>query len=174
MARKRPCRICRRWFRPDPRVGERQRACSRPECQRERRRRDQASWRARNPDYRTRRVLEERARQARKAEAASARSGTRGGAVVGRPEPQWMPRELGQVPWDFVQDEIGVQVTDGIGVVARLLVARVKDERRSKVFGSTGDPRRHRGRGAASQSGMVAGLGGPGGVVAPGGGGRGP
>ncbi|MGA3125051.1 MAG: SDR family NAD(P)-dependent oxidoreductase [Polyangiaceae bacterium] len=29
VCRPRPCTICRRWFRPDPRVGERQRACSR-------------------------------------------------------------------------------------------------------------------------------------------------
>ena len=32
-ARKRPCTICRRWFRPDPRVGDRQHACGKPECQ---------------------------------------------------------------------------------------------------------------------------------------------
>ena len=33
VAGKRPCSICRRWFRPDVRVGSRQRACGRPECQ---------------------------------------------------------------------------------------------------------------------------------------------
>ncbi len=36
-ARKRPCSICRRWFRPDPRVGDRQHACTKPECQTARR-----------------------------------------------------------------------------------------------------------------------------------------
>ncbi|MGA2328940.1 MAG: hypothetical protein ABSH05_21935 [Bryobacteraceae bacterium] len=52
-ARKRPCTICRRWFRPDKRVGERQRACGRPECQAARRQQTQASCRDRNPDYAT-------------------------------------------------------------------------------------------------------------------------
>jgi len=35
---KRPCRICRHWFEPDPRVGQRHRVCDRAECQRERHR----------------------------------------------------------------------------------------------------------------------------------------
>ena len=47
-ARKRPCRICRRWFRPKPRVGDRQRACGKPDCQTARRQKTQENWRARN------------------------------------------------------------------------------------------------------------------------------
>jgi hypothetical protein len=33
--RKRPCRVCRRWFRPDPRQKERQYVCGDEDCQRE-------------------------------------------------------------------------------------------------------------------------------------------
>jgi hypothetical protein len=51
VARKRPWCICRRWFRPDNRVGSRQRICISPECQALRRRNRQAGWRARNPNY---------------------------------------------------------------------------------------------------------------------------
>lgn len=51
MVRKRPCRICRRWFRPDPRAGDRQRACGSESCQAERRRRAVAAWRARHRGY---------------------------------------------------------------------------------------------------------------------------
>ena len=51
--RKKPCRVCRRWFQPDPRVGDRQRVCGKPECQTARRQKTQADWRKRNPDYRT-------------------------------------------------------------------------------------------------------------------------
>src|ERR1039458_9515569 len=50
-ARKRPCAICRQWFRPDARVGSRQHACGKPECQTSRRQKTQASWRRRNPGY---------------------------------------------------------------------------------------------------------------------------
>ena len=49
--RKRPCRVCGKWFRPDAREGDRQRACSAPECQRERHSRAYAAWHDRNPDY---------------------------------------------------------------------------------------------------------------------------
>ena len=38
--KKRPCRICRRWFLPDRRAGDRQKVCSGKECQRERHRRN--------------------------------------------------------------------------------------------------------------------------------------
>ena len=50
-AKKRPRRECRRWFAPDARVGDRQRTCSRDECQAARREATQASWRARHPEY---------------------------------------------------------------------------------------------------------------------------
>ena len=35
MATFRPCLVCARWFRPNPRVGNRQHACSDPACQKE-------------------------------------------------------------------------------------------------------------------------------------------
>lgn len=45
MKRRRRCRICNRLFLPDPRVGNRQRACGRAECQRERHRLACHEWR---------------------------------------------------------------------------------------------------------------------------------
>jgi hypothetical protein len=45
------CAICGRHYRPDRRVGRRQRSCARPECRRERKRRAQQHWVAENPDY---------------------------------------------------------------------------------------------------------------------------
>jgi len=47
---KRPCRICRTWFLPAPRAGNRQHVCSEPECQRERHRRSCARWRSAEGD----------------------------------------------------------------------------------------------------------------------------
>lgn len=43
---KRSCRICRKWFEPDPRQGRRQRVCRREACQRERHRRNCVTGRA--------------------------------------------------------------------------------------------------------------------------------
>jgi hypothetical protein len=48
---KKKCPFCRRVFLPDPRVGERQKACSRKECRRRRKALSQKNWTARNPEY---------------------------------------------------------------------------------------------------------------------------
>lgn len=48
MPEKKPCGICRRWFKPDPRAGKRQRVCSAAACQSERPRRNAAAWREQN------------------------------------------------------------------------------------------------------------------------------
>jgi hypothetical protein len=48
---KRPCRICKRWFRPHPRVKDRQKTCGDPQCQQEWHRRKCAEWNRNNVDY---------------------------------------------------------------------------------------------------------------------------
>lgn len=63
MVNKRPCRICGKWFQPDPRAGDRQRACSSSECQRERHRRACNRWHHENPDYDRERRLRQRLRR---------------------------------------------------------------------------------------------------------------
>ena len=49
--RKKPCCICRQWFRPNPRVGARQRTCGKAECRVLHRQKPQAQWRRRNRGY---------------------------------------------------------------------------------------------------------------------------
>lgn len=56
--RRRRCEFCRELFRPDPRVGARQRACSTAGCQRDRRRASQEAWLATDPEYFRRRATE--------------------------------------------------------------------------------------------------------------------
>jgi hypothetical protein len=110
-ARKRPCTICRRWFRPDPRVGVRQRACTKPECQTTRRRKTQASWRYRNQGYAIAWRLDRRATQAQQP-----------------PEPLRLPAPLNQLPWDLAKDQFGVQGADFIGVMGALIIRSAKDQ----------------------------------------------
>jgi hypothetical protein len=110
-ARKRPCRICRRWFRPEPRVGNRQHACGRPECQAARRRKTQASWRCRNPDYATAYRIQQRSAQA-----------------PPPPEPLRMPAPLNRLPWDLAKDQFGTQGADFMGVMGALLLRTTKDQ----------------------------------------------
>ena len=49
--RKRPCRICKRWFIPHPRQKDRQKTCGNPVCQREWHRRKCEQWNYNNADY---------------------------------------------------------------------------------------------------------------------------
>src|SRR5271169_2908727 len=98
MLTKRPCRICRRWFVPDRRVGRRQRACSAPTCQIGRRARTQASWRRRNPDYFIAHRIQRRHLTAEEAKAP----------VL----PLSLPPPLSQLPWDIAQAAFGVRGTD--------------------------------------------------------------
>src|ERR1700722_7715139 len=121
-ARKRPCTICRCWFRPDLRVGERQRACDRPECQTARRKKAQANWRRRNPDYAVAWRLDRR--KARPEES----------------EPLRLPAPLPQLPWNVAKDEFGPQGGDFLGVTRGLILRAAKDEIRSYPIDPTGLP----------------------------------
>ena len=112
-ARKRPCSICRRWFRPHPRVGARQRACRNPECQAARRKQTQANWRAHNPEYAAGYRIQQRAAQKQP------------------PEPLRLPAPLNQLPWDLAKDQFGAQGADFIAVMGALLRRTAKDQIRA-------------------------------------------
>ena len=108
--RKKPCRICRRWFQPDARVGERQRACGKPECQSARRQKTQADWRKRNPDYSIAWRLDQRTAQ------------------TPTPEPLRLPAPLAQLPWNVAKDEFSPQGADFLGVMSALILRAAKDQ----------------------------------------------
>lgn len=50
-SRKRPCRICRKWFSPDPRVGKRQKTCGKQDCQDKWHAKKCAEWNRKNSSY---------------------------------------------------------------------------------------------------------------------------
>lgn len=50
-SKKRPCCICRKWFLPDPRVGERQKTCGEKDCQKKRHAQKCSQWNRQNPVY---------------------------------------------------------------------------------------------------------------------------
>ena len=114
--RKRPCTICRRWFQPDVRVATRQRACDKPECQTTRRKKNQARWRGRNPDYAADYRIEQRAAQKQP------------------PEPLRLPPPLTQLPWDLAKDEFGDKGADFIGVMGALIIRTTKDQFRAYLL----------------------------------------
>ena len=102
MRRKRPCRICRRWFLPHPRSGSRQRVCSSPSCQRERHVRACRAWHGRNPGYDPEDRL--RRRLWREVPGGSAR-----------------------LDWQVARDAVGPQVVVVMEEAAKELRSRVRD-----------------------------------------------
>lgn len=106
MLRKRPCRICRRWFQPHPRAGERQRVCSEAECQRERHRRSCAKWRRNN-------AQEEKAERLRQRLREPSSPGT--------------PLLLGELRLEVVRDTVGLEAAVIIEETAKLLNTRPRD-----------------------------------------------
>jgi hypothetical protein len=121
-APKRPCTICRHWFHPDARVGSRQRACRKPECQAARREKTQAHWRGRNPEYATGYRIQQRGAQERP------------------PEPLRLPPPLSRLPWDLAKDQFGIKGADFIGVMGALILRSAKDQFRAYVVDPTGVP----------------------------------
>lgn len=112
-ARKKPCCICRRWFRPDPRIGSRQRACRNPDCRSARQKKMQRRWRERNPDYFIARRILDRGKQDR------------------MPEPLRLPPPLNRLPWDIAQSEFESQGADFIGVMGALLLRNAQSQFRA-------------------------------------------
>jgi hypothetical protein len=123
MRRKRPCRICGRWFQAHPRAGERQRVCSAAPCQRERHRRACRDWRRREaPAERRHRVRQ------RILNDADGRTG-HGAGLAGR------------LVFDAVRDAVGLEVAVIIEEVLRLLEDAVRDGVRGQVRVEAGESR---------------------------------
>lgn len=129
MVAKKRCCVCRKMFRPDPRVGDRQRACGEVGCQRHRRSRTQASWRSRNPAYQCAYRLEKRAAT----DEAAARDRAKGADRPVDPPPLLrVPAALAPFPWDFARAKLGLAGADLLATLALRLVRRVpavKDQR---------------------------------------------
>lgn len=104
--KKRPCKICRRWFEPHPRAGDRQRVCSKPACQQERHRRADRAWHGRNPDYDRKRRLRER--------------------LGDEPEPA-EPDPLDELDWRAAEEAVGPAHRVVIERAVRLLIAWAQD-----------------------------------------------
>jgi hypothetical protein len=139
--KSRPCAICRVWFVPDARVGDRQYACSKPQCQKTRRCRTQAGWRGAHPDYFVALRLQQRAAASAAASAVPATTTTAAPPPPGaRPpplDPLVMPPPLDRLPWDLAQDQFGAQGADFLSVFGRVLLGAAQSQWREQVAVNT-------------------------------------
>ena len=125
MARKRPCRICRKWFTPHPRAGKRQRVCSETRCQSERHRRACEGWRGRNPDYDREDRLRRRLIRTEELKTSAGLSAD----------------PLRRIDWAAARDAVGLQVAVTIEETGRVLYGWARDAVSVQLLAHQGDRR---------------------------------
>lgn len=119
-SRKRPCRICRRWFVANPRLGDRQKTCGSAECQRLWHAKKCREWNGRNREYFQAIYL---------ARKLSLLSEQHQAARADPPAVILLPRSrlrLGIPRWE-VQEVIGAQTLVIIEYVSQLLLRRFQE-----------------------------------------------
>lgn len=122
-SKKRPCRICRKWFTPDRRLGERQKTCGEPECQRRWHARKCSEWNRKNRTYFQEIYLGARLQKATPANLDGAGDNP---LPVSR-TPQSNSSQFPRLPRALVQEVIGAQQFVIIDYLARLLFRSFKE-----------------------------------------------
>jgi len=123
-SRKRPCRICRKWFTPHPRVGDRQQTCGAPDCQQEWHRRKCAAWNRTNRTYFQEIYLRRRLEEV--VDSAPANSPASTGSAPPPPSAP-APATPRHYPKAVIQEVIGAQHLVIIEYIVRLLVRGVQE-----------------------------------------------
>jgi len=120
---KRPCRICRKWFLPNPRLGDRQKTCGTPECQQRWHSRKCAEWNRKNRSYFQENYLKRRLESL----VAAPSEPTPSASPPPEPEPPFQPVPPLDYPREVVQEVIGAQQLVIIEYIVRLLKRSVQE-----------------------------------------------
>ena len=122
--KRRPCRICRRWFTPNPRLKDRQKTCGDTQCKREWHRKKCAEWNKKNTDYSRTNYLQRKLNGASPSETPSKILPVRSRLKSG-------------LPLLLVQEVIDIQHLIIIEYLAQLLFRRFQEVLRSQVIVNT-------------------------------------
>ena len=124
---KRPCRICRKWFSPDNRLGDRQKTCGDKECKRKWHAKKCAEWNKKNRSYFQAIYLSSKLQVTQPlslpADRDAALSNPDKICSVNPPSSRFAPK----LPRDVIQEVIGVQHLVIIEYVAQLLLNSFKE-----------------------------------------------
>jgi hypothetical protein len=120
--KKRPCRICRRWFMPNARLKDRQMTCADPECKRQWHRKKCAEWNKKNSDYFKANYLQKKLdAAAQPGEICIAKSRLKSG-----------------LPLEFVQEVISIQHIIILEYFGQLLFRRFQEVLKGQLVVNTG------------------------------------
>jgi hypothetical protein len=130
--RKHPCRICRRWFLPNPRLKERQMTCGDNQCKREWHRRKCEEWNRKNSDYFRSNYLQKKLDASTEYDKASK-------SLQPKSKPMVPPKSRlrSGLPLSYVQEVIGIQPLIIVEYLAQLLVRRFQEALRGQVIVNT-------------------------------------
>jgi len=122
---KRPCRICQRWFTPNPRLKDRQKTCGDALCKKEWHRKKCSEWNKENADYFRHNYLQKKLEEATGSKKTSKIFPVKSRLNSG-------------LPLSFVQEVIGIQHLIIIEYFGQLLFGRFQDVLRGQVIVNTG------------------------------------
>jgi hypothetical protein len=129
VGKKRPCRICKRWFMPDARVKDRQMTCGGQECKRQWHRRKCAQWNRANGEYFKANYLQ------KKLDAVTAPVRSQPGE--GHGNARGGSRLNTGLPLEKVQEVIGLQALIIIEYFGQLLYRRFQELIKGQVVENT-------------------------------------
>ena len=130
--RKRPCRVCRRWFMPNAKVKARQMTCGDAACQREWHRRTCKAWNKNNAAYFRANYLQKKLDAASESAKTTTSTRAKRDAVLStrRPHNPLLPLEV-------VQEVISIQQVVIIEYFGQLLIRRFQEALRRKLIVNT-------------------------------------
>jgi len=115
--KKRPCRICRKWFTPNPRVGNRQKTCGSKECQKKWHAKKCSQWNRQN------RACFQATNLSKKLQAVKNQE-----TAIGKP-PFQLPK-LGispKLPQEVIQEVIGAQQFVIVDYLSQVLLRSIQE-----------------------------------------------
>ncbi len=127
MLKTRPCKVCRKWFLPDPHVGNLQKVCQRPGCQRERHRLNCREWHEQEEGAEREERLVKRIRK-------DGESGTPG---------TWERAVSERLDWKEVRDSVGLEASVIIREYGREVLCATRDSVHSELAVIKGELSRH-------------------------------
>jgi len=123
-SKKRPCRICRKWFSPDPRIGDQQKTCGSKDCQTKWHAKKCHDWNKKNKAYFKEIYLNKKLAAINEADHKIVSS----------------PVKSSQLPRKFIQEVIGAQQLVIIEYVNQLLFRSFKEVILSQLIGINKQP----------------------------------
>ena len=132
-SRKRPCRICRKWFSPDPRVGERQKTCGSQECQKKWHAKKCAEWNSKNASYFREIYLSKKMAMVVTGEEASQVQSPPTKGIKSTISSSHSPKSS-QLPRNLVQEVIGAQQLVIIEYVTQVLFNSFQEKTKAQLF----------------------------------------